>query len=258
MLFSFAGEIVGLIAVADVIKDDSKEAIAELNKMGIKTVLLTGDNEKTAKAISSQIGISEVVAGVLPDGKLDEIERLKADYGCVAMVGDGINDSPALVASDVGIAIGAGADIAIDSADVVLVKSSLTDVVNAVKIGRKALENIKENLFWAFIYNVIGIPIAAGVWYSAFGLVLNPMLGAAAMSLSSFCVVSNALRLNLLKFAKKNSHIIGEKEKKDMETVMNIEGMMCPHCEARVKKTLEEMTQVTEAFVRHVEGTYIV
>ncbi len=262
MLFSFAGELVGIIAVADVIKEDSRQAIAELNKMGIRTVMLTGDSERTARAIAAQVGIVDVVAGVLPDGKLKEIESLKTAHGCVAMVGDGINDSPALVSADVGIAIGAGADIAIDSADVVLVKSSLADVVRAVKIGNKTLKNIKENLFWAFIYNVVGIPIAAGVWYSAFGLMLNPMLGAAAMSLSSFCVISNALRLNLIKFSKKNAPVIGEmeenKEKSEMETVMNIEGMMCPHCESRVKKTLESIDGVKEAVVSHKDGSALI
>ncbi len=255
MLFAFAGELVGIIAVADAVKDDSKEAIEKLRKMGIKTIMLTGDNERTARAVAEQVGISEVVAEVLPDGKLTEIERLKQSGKCVIMVGDGINDSPALVGADVGMAVGAGTDVAIESADVVLVKSGLSDVVNAIKVGKGTLINIKENLFWAFFYNVIGIPIAAGA-FTAVGFVLSPMLGAAAMSLSSFCVVMNALRLNFIKLNKTNNMIT--EGAGIMETVMNIEGMMCPHCEGRVKKTLESIDGVKEAIVSHKDGTALI
>ncbi len=261
MFFAFAGEIVGIIAVADEIKEDSREAIKKLKKLGIKTVMLTGDNRHTARAVAEQVGIAEVVSDVLPDGKLAEIERLKSEGKCVVMVGDGINDSPALVGADVGMAVGAGTDVAIESADVVLVKSGLTDVVNAVTVGRATLANIKENLFWAFFYNVIGIPIAAGALYPL-GLLLNPMLGAAAMSLSSFCVVMNALRLNFIKLSQTNAPVAKETEKikgeEIMETVMNIEGMMCPHCEGRVKKTLEAIDGVKEALVSHKDGTALI
>lgn len=264
MLFAFAGEMIGIIAVADTIKNDSREAISLLNKMGIKTVMLTGDNSRTANAIASQVGIDEVVSGVLPDGKLSTVENLKSGGDTVIMVGDGINDAPALASADVGIAIGAGTDVAVNSADVVLVKSGLTDVVNAIRIGRGTLAGIRENLFWAFIYNVIGIPIAAGVFYT-FGLLLNPMLGALAMSLSSFCVVMNALRLNFIKLARTNApatdgneKMNDEKEEKDMETVMIIEGMMCPHCEGRVKKCLEAIEGVKEAVVSHEKGEALI
>lgn len=264
MLFAFAGAIVGVIAVSDTIKEDSAFAVAELNKMGIKTVMLTGDNERTAKAVAYQVGISEVAAGVLPDGKLAKIEEIKSSGDTVIMVGDGINDAPALVCADVGVAIGAGTDVAIESADVVLIKNGISDVVKAIKIGKKTLVCIKENLFWAFFYNVCGIPIAAGV-FALLGLVLNPMLGALAMSLSSFTVVLNALRLNFAKISKNNAHVDAknepltlEKEEKTMETVMHIEGMMCPHCENRVKKTLEAIDGVTEAVVSHEKGEALI
>lgn len=261
MFFSFAGELVGMIAVADTVKPDSAEAINELKEMGINTVMLTGDNSITANAVAEVVGIDRVVAGVLPDGKLKVIEELKQSGG-VIMIGDGINDAPALAAADIGIAIGAGTDVAIESADVVLVKSSLTDAVKAIKISKRTLLNIKENLFWAFFYNVIGIPIAAGVWYTALGLTLNPMLGAAAMSLSSFCVVMNALRLNFVKFNKKkiteeNEMLFGKKND-GLQTELKVEGMMCPHCEGRVKKCLEEIEGVTEAVVSHKKGNAIV
>ena len=263
MVLAFAGEIVGVIAVADILKFDSASAISELNKMGVKTVMLTGDNEQTANAIASQIGIGEVIAGVLPNQKLAEIERLQKDGSTVIMVGDGINDSPALVGADVGIAIGAGTDVAIDSADVVLIKNEISDVAKAMKIGRRTLTCIKENLFWAFFYNVCGIPIAAGV-FAGLGLVLNPMIGAAAMSLSSFTVVMNALRLNYLRIEKKNAPKntektnFEEKALKTMETVMYIDGMMCPHCEGRVKKCLEAIDGVNEAIVSHEKGEALI
>ena len=236
-----------MIAVADVIKTDSEEAIEKLKKMGITVVMLTGDNEKTARVIGNQVGVSEVVAGVLPQEKERVIKNLQ-ERGIVAMVGDGINDAPALVSSDVGIAIGAGTDIAIDAADVVLMKSTLLDVAAAIKLGRKTLRTIRQNLFWAFIYNIIGIPLAAGAFIGIMGWKLNPMFGAAAMSLSSFCVVSNALRINMVKL------YANRKEKKIMKKVLEIEGMMCPHCEARVKKCLEELAQVDAANVSHETG----
>lgn len=260
LLFSIDNQLLGIIAVADVIKDDSPQAIKELQNMGIKVVMLTGDNEKTANAIGKQAGVDEVIAGVLPDGKEKIIRKLK-DKGKVAMVGDGINDAPALTRADIGIAIGAGTDIAIDAADIVLMKSRLSDVPAAIRLSRATLRNIHENLFWAFFYNAIGIPLAAGVFINIFGWELNPMFGAAAMSLSSFCVVSNALRLNFKdihnssKDKKTKSKI---KEKKPMEITMKIEGMMCPHCEAHVKKALEGVAEVREAIVSHKDGTAIV
>ena len=302
LFFSKAGVFKGIIAVADVMKEDSAKAVKELQNMGIRVVMLTGDNERTAQAIGSQAGVDEVIAGVLPDGKESVIRSLQ-ERGKVAMVGDGINDAPALTRADIGIAIGAGTDIAIDAADVVLMKSKLSDVPAAIRLSRATLKNIHENLFWAFFYNVIGIPIAAGVWYPIFGLKLNPMFAAAAMSLSSFCVVSNALRLNLFKMYdtkkdrkidqvglkndekcnekndvnynkdnkkndvndykdnKKNDINYNKNNKKEimtMEKTMEIKGMMCGHCEATVKKALEELTEVTEAIVSHENGTAVV
>ncbi len=266
-LFFAKGEnLLGIIAVADVIKSDSPQAIKELKNMGIHVVMLTGDNERTAKAIGRQAGVDEVVAGVLPEGKEQVIRSLK-EKGRVAMVGDGINDAPALTRADIGIAIGAGTDVAIDAADVVLMKSRLSDVPAAVRLSRAALRNIHENLFWAFFYNVIGIPLAAGVWIPLFHWQLNPMFGAAAMSLSSFCVVTNALRLNLVKIhdpgrdkkrkaANKTKN--KKQEEKKMTKTMKIEGMMCGHCEARVKKCLEALSQVEEAVVSHTAGTAVV
>ena len=263
LFFGNEDRLLGVIAVADVIKEDSPQAIKELQNMGIHVVMLTGDNERTAKAIGQQAGVDEVIAGVLPEGKEQVIRKLK-EKGKVAMVGDGINDAPALTRADMGIAIGAGTDVAIDAADVVLMKSRLSDVPAAIRLSRAVLRNIHENLFWAFIYNVIGIPIAAGVWYHWFGLKLNPMFGAAAMSLSSFCVVSNALRLNLFKMydASKDKKLKAKKEKKrskkedkTMKKIMHIEGMMCGHCEAAVKKALEALPQVDEAVVSHETGT---
>ena len=260
LFFAFEEEFLGIIAVADTIKEDSPEAIRQLQNMGIRVVMLTGDNEKTAKAIGAQAGVDEVIAGVLPNGKEAAIRKLK-QRGKVAMVGDGINDAPALTRADVGIAIGAGTDVAIDAADIVLMKSKLTDVPAAIRLSRATLRNIHENLFWAFFYNVIGIPLAAGVWYPMFGWELNPMFGAAAMSLSSFCVVTNALRLNLFKVhdASHDKKIKQkEREKKDMEKTLHIEGMMCGHCEARVKKALEAIAEVEEAIVSHADGTAVV
>lgn len=260
LLFSRDGILTGIIAVADVIKEDSPQAVKELQNMGIHVVMLTGDNERTAKAIGAQAGVDEVIAGVLPEGKESVIRSLKLK-GKVAMVGDGINDAPALTRADIGIAIGAGTDIAIDAADIVLMKSRLSDVPAAIRLSRATLRNIHENLFWAFIYNVIGIPLAAGVWIPIFGWVLNPMFGAAAMSLSSFCVVSNALRLNFfnIRNASKDKKIkIKKKETKVMQKTMKIEGMMCGHCEARVKKALEALPEVSEAVVSHEAGTAVV
>lgn len=255
LFFSKGNKLLGFIAVADVIKDDSPSAINELQNMGIKVVMLTGDNAKTAEAIGKQAGVDEVIAGVLPDGKERVINRLKTQ-GKVAMVGDGINDAPALTSADVGIAIGAGTDIAIDAADIVLMKSRLSDVPAAIRLGRATLRNIHENLFWAFIYNIIGIPLAAGLFIPIFGWRLNPMFGAAAMSLSSFCVVTNALRLNFVKIhsAKKNKKI-KIKEINKMTKIMKIEGMMCPHCEGRVKQVLEALPEVDSAVVSHEKGT---
>ena len=231
----------------------------QLQNMGIRVVMLTGDNARTAAAIGAQAGVDEVISDVLPEGKEDVIRRL-AEAGKVAMVGDGINDAPALTRADIGIAIGAGTDVAIDAADVVLMKSSLMDVAAAVRLSRQTLKNIHENLFWAFIYNVIGIPLAAGLWYPLFGWKLNPMFGAAAMSLSSFCVVMNALRLNLFDVhsTKKDYRIRGKKENERMTKTMHITGMMCGHCEARVKKTLEAIEGVKEAIVSHEAGTAVV
>ena len=270
-----------MIAVADVIKEDSPQAVKELQNMGIYVVMLTGDNERTAKAIGEQAGVDEVIAGVLPEGKEQVIRKLK-EKGKVAMVGDGINDAPALTRADMGIAIGAGTDIAIDAADVVLMKSRLSDVPAAIRMSRATLRNIHENLFWAFFYNAIGIPLAAGIWIPVFGWKLNPMFGAAAMSLSSFCVVTNALRLNLFKMydARKDrkrkmkkvetaentvSDIVladknesENKEETKMTKTMKIEGMMCGHCEAAVKKALEALEQVDTAEVSHEAGTAVV
>ena len=263
LFFGNEDRLLGVIAVADVIKEDSPQAIKELQNMGIHVVMLTGDNERTAKAIGQQAGVDEVIAGVLPEGKEQVIRKLK-EKGKVAMVGDGINDAPALTRADMGIAIGAGTDVAIDAADVVLMKSRLSDVPAAIRMSRATLRNIHENLFWAFFYNIIGIPLAAGVWYPLFGWKLNPMFGAAAMSLSSFCVVSNALRLNLFKMydATKDKKLKAKKEKKrskkedkTMKKIMHIEGMMCGHFEAAVNKALEALPQVDEAVVSHEAGT---
>ena len=277
MFFAENGRLAGIIAVADTMKEDSRQAVSELRNMGIRVVMLTGDNERTARAIGAQAGVDDVIAGVLPDGKESVIRKLQ-HYGKVAMVGDGINDAPALTRADMGIAIGAGTDVAIDAADVVLMKSRLSDVAAAVRLSRATLRNIHENLFWAFFYNVIGIPLAAGVWIPIFGWTLNPMFGAAAMSLSSFCVVTNALRLNLFNMhdAKKdkklkNPAIIKElvdnnktnhnqenKEIGTMKKTMKIEGMMCGHCEATVKKALEGLDGVASAEVSHEAGTAVV
>ena len=266
LLFAKNDKFLGIIAVADVIKEESSQAVNELHDMGVRVVMLTGDNERTAKAIGRQAGVDEVIAGVLPDGKEAVIRKLK-ESGKVAMVGDGINDAPALTRADIGIAIGAGTDIAIDAADIVLMKSRLTDVSAAIRLSRATLRNIHENLFWAFFYNIIGIPLAAGVWIPLFGWTLNPMFGAAAMSLSSFCVVTNALRLNLFKVydashdrkrVKKHDNNKNSKGEKNMEKTLNIEGMMCGHCEARVKKALEALAQVDEAVVSHESGTAVV
>ena len=288
LFFAEGDRLLGMIAVADVIKEDSHEAIMQMQNMGIHVVMLTGDNARTAAAIGAQAGVDEVISDVLPEGKEEVVRRL-ARSGKVAMVGDGINDAPALTRADIGIAIGAGTDVAIDAADVVLMKSSLMDVAAAIRLSRQTLKNIHENLFWAFIYNVIGIPLAAGLWYPIFGWKLNPMFGAAAMSLSSFCVVTNALRLNLFdvhstrkdkKISQKHGdqainqytdpgkHTNGnpddnqitkqEKENQAMTKTMHIEGMMCGHCEARVKKTLEALEGVSEAVVSHEAGTAVV
>ena len=263
LFFAKDGKLIGIIAVADVIKEDSPRAVGELQGMGIRVVMLTGDNERTAKAIGRQAGVDEVIAGVLPEGKESVIRELKKK-GRVAMVGDGINDAPALTRADMGIAIGAGTDIAIDAADVVLMKSRLSDVPAAIRLSRATLRNIHENLFWAFFYNVIGIPLAAGTWIPVFGWKLNPMFGAAAMSLSSFCVVTNALRLNLFqmhdasKDKKRKAKANSGKEKKNMTKTMKIEGMMCGHCEAAVKKALEAVAGVEAAEVSHEAGTAVV
>ena len=277
LFFAKEDRLLGVIAVADVIKEESARAVKELQNMGIRVVMLTGDNERTARAIGRQAGVDEVIAGVLPEGKESVIRSLK-EKGKVAMVGDGINDAPALTRADMGIAIGAGTDIAIDAADVVLMKSKLDDVPAAIRLSRATLRNIHENLFWAFIYNIIGIPLAAGIWIPVFGWQLNPMFGAAAMSLSSFCVVTNALRLNFFGMydAKKDKKIKNqvtlqtvnaksqmqnkskEKENHTMEKTMEIKGMMCGHCEATVKKALEALPQVDEAVVSHEKGTAVV
>ena len=278
LLFTLDDKLIGVIAVADTIKKDSREAIRQLKNMGIHVVMLTGDNERTARAIGAEAGVDEVIAGVLPDGKESVIRKLK-EQGKTAMVGDGINDAPALTRADMGIAIGAGADVAIDAADVVLMKSSLRDVAAAIRLSRATLRNIHENLFWAFIYNIIGIPLAAGTWVH-FGLTLNPMFGAAAMSLSSFCVVSNALRLNFCRLhdasrdkkiksaiikdtimntdSQEESEMESGKEGTTMTKTMKIEGMMCGHCEARVKKVLEALAEVDSAEVSHEAGTAVV
>ena len=281
LFFRKDSTLVGIIAVADVIKEDSPQAIQELQDMGIQVIMLTGDNERTAKALGKTAGVNEVIAGVLPDGKEAVIRSLK-ERGKVVMVGDGINDAPALTRADTGIAIGAGTDVAIDAADVVLMNSRLSDVPAAIRLSRAALRNIHENLFWAFIYNIIGIPLAAGL-FIPFGLTLNPMFGAAAMSLSSFCVVSNALRLNLFDLhSTKHDHKKaspaavsaqsaaenntpsdteapdGKMEDDPMKKTLNVEGMMCCHCEARVKKALEAIPGVSEAVASHTDGTAVV
>ena len=273
LLFARNGKLVGIIAVADVIKEDSPQAIKELQKMGIRVVMLTGDNERTARAIGAQAGVDDVIAGVLPDGKESVIRSLK-EQGKVAMVGDGINDAPALTRADIGIAIGAGTDIAIDAADVVLMKSRLSDIPAAVRLSRATLRNIHENLFWAFFYNVIGIPLAAGVWIPIFGWTLNPMFGAAAMSLSSFCVVTNALRLNLFKIhdAKKDKKIkqtvsievkndYNNKKKKEQKTMVkvtvNVEGMMCGHCEAHVNEAIRKAFGAEDVVSSHESNTTV-
>ena len=261
LFFMKGDKLLGIIAVADVIKDESPQAVKELQNMGIKVVMLTGDNERTAKTVGKLAGVDEVIAGVLPDGKEKVVADLKKQ-GKVLMVGDGINDAPALTRADIGMAIGSGTDIAIDAADVVLMKSKLTDVPVAVRLSRKTLRNIHENLFWAFIYNVIGIPLAAGVWIPLLGWQLNPMFGAAAMSLSSFCVVTNALRLNFFDITNpKKDRKIKQKSKKDdnaMTKTMKIDGMMCSHCEGRVKQCLEGLSQVSAADVSHEKGTAVV
>ena len=266
LFFAKDDKFLGIIAVADIIKEDSKEAIEQLKNMGIHVVMLTGDNEKTAQAIGAQAGVSEVMAGLMPEDKEKVVRELKG-RGKVIMVGDGINDAPALTRADIGIAIGAGTDVAIDAADIVLMKSRLLDVAAAIRISRATLRNIKQNLFWAFVYNSIGIPLAAGVFIKWLGWELNPMFGAAAMSLSSFCVVTNALRLNLLKVydASRDRKIKPgesennkEKEVKEMTKTIKIQGMMCPHCEATVKKALENLEQVSEAVVSHNDGTAVV
>lgn len=265
LLFARGGALIGIIAVADVIKDDSPQAIEQMRNMGIHVVMLTGDNERTAKAIGAKAGVDEVIAGVLPDGKESVIRSLK-EKGKVIMVGDGVNDAPALTSADIGIAIGAGADVAIDAADVVLMKSRLSDVPAAIRLSRATLRNIHENLFWAFIYNIIGIPLAAGVFISVLGWQLNPMFAAAAMSLSSFSVVTNALRLNLFKMhdpsrdhkIRKKLKTTSEKETKQMEKTIKIDGMMCNHCEMHVKKALEALDGVKSAEVSHTAGTAVV
>ena len=263
LLFARGERLLGMIAVADTVKDDAVEAVRQLKGMGIHVVMLTGDNARTAAAIGAQVGADEVISGVLPDGKESVIRRLQSQ-GSVAMVGDGINDAPALTRADIGIAIGAGADVAIDAADVVLMKSRMLDVPAAIRLSRATLLNIKENLFWAFFYNIICIPLAAGA-YAHLGLTLSPMIGAAAMSLSSFCVVTNALRLNFCRLYdpardKKVKNTLNEREKEElsMTKTMKIEGMMCPHCEARVKKALEALDGVAAAEVSHVAGTAVV
>ena len=262
LLFAEGNQVAGMIAVADTIKEDSAQAVQELKNMGIRVVMLTGDNERTAQAVGAQAGVDEVIAGVLPDGKEAIIRQLK-EHGRVTMVGDGINDAPALTRADIGMAIGAGTDIAIDAADVVLMNSRLSDVPAAIRLSRATLRNIHENLFWAFIYNTLGIPLAAGVFIPLLGWELNPMFGAAAMSLSSFCVVSNALRLNLfdIRNAKRDKKIqpiaIGTivKEEQTMEKTLKVEGMMCGHCEAHVKQALEAIPQVDSAVASHTAGT---
>ena len=262
LIFAYDSSVIGIIAVADTLKEDSVQAVSRLKNMGIRVVMLTGDNEKTALAIAKTAGIDKVIAGVLPTEKEKVIKNLQKQ-GTVAMVGDGINDAPALTSADTGIAIGAGTDIAIDAADVVLMNSHLSDVPAAITLSRQTLKTIHQNLFWAFFYNVIGIPLAAGVWIPVFGWTLNPMFGAAAMSLSSFCVVSNALRLNLVDIYKVKTKVIKQKqvkkkEQNPMEKTMMIDGMMCMHCEARVKKILEAIDGVTSADVSHEENRAVV
>ena len=279
VLFEKSGRLLGLIAMADSVRDDSVQAIRQFKEMGIRTIMLTGDRRKTAEAIAAEVGVDEVIAEVLPGGK-EEVVRKLMEQGRTAMIGDGINDAPALTRANVGIAIGAGTDVAIESADVVLVNSRLSDAVKAVKLGRKTLKNIHENLFWAFFYNAICIPVAAGAFINLFGWTLNPMLGAAAMSLSSFCVVTNALRLNLIDLGDRSSESpdtdgkssktagagssgpdntnLQESEDSLMQKTMKIEGMMCPHCEAAVKKALEALDGVQEAAVSHEAGTAVV
>ena len=267
LFFSRDDVFLGMIAVADVLKEESPEAIRQLRNMGIQVVMLTGDNEQTAKAIGKQAGVDHVIAGVLPDGKEAVIRKL-SKQGKVAMVGDGINDAPALTRADIGIAIGAGTDVAIDAADIVLMKSRLTDVPAAIRLSRAALRNIHENLFWAFIYNIIGIPLAAGVWIPLFGWKLNPMFGAAAMSLSSFCVVTNALRLNLFRISRADKDrklkttlstlsLADSQSSSSLELTLHIKGMMCGHCEATVKNCLEAFPEVEEAIVSHEAGTAV-
>ena len=262
LYFATDTSFLGVIAVADTIKSESPQAIEELQNMGIRVVMLTGDNERTANAVGKTAGVDEVIAGVLPDGKEAVIRNLQTN-GKVMMVGDGINDAPALTRADTGVAIGAGTDIAIDAADVVLMKSRLTDVPEAIRLSRATLRNIHENLFWAFLYNTIGIPLAAGALIPMFGLTLNPMFAAAAMSLSSFCVVTNALRLNFVKRNKQNKKqnnkpTTGLKEENNMEKTFKIEGMMCGHCEAHVKSALEAIDGVESAKVSHESGTAVV
>lgn len=258
LIFTRGGELLGIIAVTDVIKEDSADAVRQMREMGLRVVMLTGDNERTARAVAAHAGITEVIAGVMPDGKEKVVSELKKE-GRVAMVGDGINDAPALTAADLGIAIGAGADVAIDAADVVLSKSRLNDVPAAIRLGHATLTNIHENLFWAFFYNVVGIPLAAGAWIALLGWEMNPMFGAAAMSLSSVCVVLNALRLNLFNIRKERKYFKKhKKEVKSMEVVIKIEGMMCGHCEAHVKKALEAVDGVASATVSHEKGTAVV
>lgn len=272
LFFGKGTELAGIIAVADIIKEDSPKAVRELQHMGIHVVMLTGDNERTATAIGKQAGVDEVIAGVLPDGKESVIRKLKG-HGKVAMVGDGINDAPALTRADIGIAIGAGTDVAIDAADVVLMKSRLSDVPAAIRMSRATLRNIHENLFWAFFYNSVGVPLAAGLFVGVMGWKLNPMFGAAAMSLSSFCVVTNALRLNLFKIhdASRDKQIKNRissavitnntsvcKEENLMTKTLKIEGMMCNHCEARVKSALEELAGVAQAVTSAQSGTAVV
>ena len=267
LLFSRDGVFIGMIAVADVIKEDSPAAIEAFRNMGIRVVMLTGDNARTANAIGKLAGVDEVIAGVLPDGK-EAVIRDLSRYGRVAMVGDGINDAPALTRADIGIAIGAGTDVAIDAADIVLMHSNLSDAAAAIRLSRFTLRNIYENLFWAFIYNVIGIPLAAGVFVPLFGWELNPMFGAAAMSLSSFCVVTNALRLNFARIhdashdrprRKTRRAKSAEPAPKTPDTVrLSVEGMMCPHCEATVKKALEALPFVSEATASHETNTVTV
>ena len=270
MLFAKGGRLLGIIAAADTVKDDSSEAVKELEELGVRTVMITGDNARTAKAVADKVGIGRVCAGVLPEGKSGIIEKLKA-YGNTAMAGDGINDAPALTSADTGIAVGSGSDIAIEAADIVLVGSSLKEAAAAIRLSRQTLKNIRENLFWAFIYNVIGIPLAAGLWIPLFGISLSPMFGAAAMSLSSFCVVSNALRLNLFnphKHKKSNKAAVeipdavfdnsSKGETKMIKTTIKVEGMMCPMCEKHVNEAVKNSFEVEEVVSSHDEGTTVI